>query len=284
MNSSNFRYLAAIFLIMLMVANSGCNKGAEQTLESGEATKGLSIGRMRASVWPEYDEASVLAIYDGKFAEDPSHPIKYPIKTSFFVPKGSTISDACSLSYEGQHFCQLYKTTHRGAYDEISLLLPYPNFYLSFHTPRIDLTKEKRNVDYRIKTNHPVKTMEVNIQQPLRSSAFDISPAKGAVKAKKDASISVVTGFNYFTYALNNVAEDQESIFGIHYVKKDPKPSVDIKFTSMKGTKIFGSSPYETQRNIKSLVYILFGAGMLAVIAVMVWLFRSRKKKGGALT
>jgi len=284
MNSSNFRYLAAIFLIMLTAANSGCNKGAEKTLESGEATKGLSIGRMRASVWPEYDEASVLAIYDGKFAEDPSHPIKYPIKTSFFVPKGSTISDACSLSYGGQHFCQLYKTTHRGAYDEISLLLPYPNFYLSFHTPRMDVANEKRNVGYQIKTNHPVKTMEVNIQQPLRSSAFEISPPKGAVKAKKDASISVVTGFNYFTYVMNNVAKDRVSTFGIHYVKKDPKPSVDIKFTSMKGTKIFGTAPYEAQRNIKTLVYAVFGTGALAVIALMVWFFRSRKKQRGEVT
>jgi len=61
------------------------------------------------------------------------------------------------LSHEGQHFCQLYKTVNRGEHDEVSLLLPYPNFYLSFHTPRFDAKGERKEFDYLIKANHPVK-------------------------------------------------------------------------------------------------------------------------------
>jgi len=259
----------------LVTFNSGCNRGAENTLGAGAPTKDLFIGRMRVAVMPEYDEPSVLAIYDGKF-EDVS---SYPIKTSFLIPKGSVISDACSLSHEGQHFCQLYKTVNRGELDEVSLLLPYPNFYLSFHTPRLDVKGEKKEFDYLIKANHPVKTMEVDILQPLRSTAFNVSAPGSAVVSEKSDAISVLKGFNHFIYKLEGISKGQENVFKINYIKSDPNPSVDIKYTSMQSPQT-QSTPYEAQRNIKTMIYILFGAGALCIMAVAAWLFRSRKKNG----
>lgn len=269
---SNLRAFAIAFL--LASASTGCGKGTENTLGSGGATQDLSIGRMKVSIMPEYDDPSVLAIYDGRFEEVSS----YPIKTSFLIPKGSVISDACSLSHEGQHFCQLYRTVNRGSYDEVSLLLPYPNFYLSFHTPQLDVKEEKKSIDYRIKANHPIKTMEVDIQQPLRSTAFNILPAENAVMSQKDGSISVIKGFNHFIYRLENVATDQENTFRINYVKSDPNPSVDIKYTSMKEPQTQKTS-YETQRSIKTIIYVLFGTGAFGMMALITWYFRSRKKK-----
>jgi len=259
---------------LLAVFTSGCNKGAENTLGYGAPTKDLFIGRMKVAIMPEYDDPSVLAIYDGKF-EDVS---SYPIKTSFLIPKGSVISDACSLSHEGQHFCQLYKTVNRGEHDEVSLLLPYPNFYLSFHTPRFDVKGERKEFDYLIKANHPIKTMEVDIQQPLRSTAFNISPPGSAALAENSGTISVIKGFSHFIYKLEGISKGQENAFKINYIKSDPNPSVDIKYTSMKSPQT-QSAPYETQRNIKAIIYILFGTGALCIMAVVAWSFRSRKKK-----
>ena len=273
---SNLRGFAIVFLLASL--NSGCDKGAENTLGIGGATKDLSIGRMKVSIMPEYDDPSVLAIYDGRFEEVSS----YPIKTSFLIPKGSVISDACSLSHEGQHFCQLYKTINKGNYDEVSLLLPYPNFYLSFHTPQLDVKTEKKAIDYQIKANHPIKTMEIDIQQPLRSTAFNILPPENAAVSQKDGSISVIKGFNHFIYRLESIAINQENTFKINYIKSDPNPSVDIKYTSMKEPQTQATS-YETQRNIKTIIYALFGTGAFGMIALVTWYFRSWKKKPGKL-
>ena len=228
------------------------------------------------AIWPEYDDRSVLAIYDGKL-DDAS---RYPLKTSFLVPKGSVINDACSLSFEGQHFCQLYKTTDRGIYDEVRLLLPYPNFYLSFHTPQLNTEAERREFDYRIKANHRIKTMEVDIKQPLRATDFNISPPRKAVRSRAEAELSMVKGFKHFFYTLTSVSEGQEAVFEINYRKTDPNPSVDIKYASMTGPRVWGS-PYETQRHVRGVVYILFGTAVLGLVAVAVWLFRFRKKKHG---
>ena len=265
-------YLLSVFITMALL--SGCDREAGKVMGIGNATQDLTIGRMRVSIWPEHDDPSILAIYDGRF-EDVS---SYPIKTSFLIPKGSVISDACSLSHEGQHFCQLYKSTNKGEYDEVSLVLPYPNFYLSFHTPRFDTQDEKRAFDYKIKANHPIKIMEIDIQQPLRSTDFKISPAQHAVLSQQDKSISLIKGFKHFAYAINDIAASQESLFKLNYIKPDPKPSVDIKYVSMKGKQTWGS-PYETQKKIKTYIYILFATGIFVALAIILWFYRSRKKK-----
>lgn len=271
--ASHLKIVASILLLASIL--SGCNQGAGNAPSSGGAPPGLTIGRMKVAIMPEYDDPSVLAIYDGKFEEAAS----YPIRTRFLIPKGSVISDACSLSHEGQHFCQLYKTASKGEYDEVSLVLPYPNFYLSFHTPQLDVASEKKEIAYRIKVNHPIKNMEVELQQPLRSNAFSISPPENARPSRKDGSISVIKGFNYAYYQLEDVAAEREIAFGIHYLKSDPKPSVDIKYSSMKETGAKGKS-YESQRNVKTILYALFGAGLAGVLALIAWRIRSRKKQG----
>lgn len=273
MNTVSCTKIIAI-VSFLAIFNSGCDGGAGNTLGVGAPAKDLSIGRMKVAIMPEYDDPSVLAIYDGKF-EDVS---SYPIKTSFLIPKGSVISDACSLSHEGQHFCQLYKTVNRGEHDEVSLLLPYPNFYLSFHTPQFDAKREKKEFNYLIKANHPIKTLEIDIQQPLRSTAFNIAPPVSATLAEKSGTINVVKGFNHFAYKIEGVSKGQESAFKIDYIKSDPNPSVDIKYTSMKSPQT-QSAPYETQRNIKTIIYVAFGIGAFGILAVAAWFFRSRKKK-----
>lgn len=273
MNTANCLKVGVIALL-LGTTFTGCGKDGANAPSGSNATQNLSIGRMKVAIMPEYDDPSVLVIYDGRFEESAS----YPIRTSFLIPKGSVISDACSLSHEGQHFCQLYKTTNKGIYDEVSLMLPYPNFYLSFHTPQLDVKTEKKEIDYRIKVNHPVKTMEVELQQPLRSSSFSITPPENAQLTQKEASISVIKGFNQVVYRLDGVIAEREILFKVNYLKSDPKPSVDIKYSSMKETLSKGKS-YESQRNIKTILYALFGTGILAILGIAVWRIRSRRKQ-----
>ena len=271
---SYFKLPGAAFFLALLVSGCGDDRGKGPSI--ADPAQDLTIGRMRVAIWPEYDDRSVLAIYDGKL-DDASH---FPLKTSFLVPKGSVINDACSLSFEGQHFCQLYKTTDRGIYDEVRLLLPYPNFYLSFHTPQLDTEAERREFDYRIMANHRIKTMEVDIQQPLRATDFNISPPRKAARSHAEAQLSMVKGFKHFVYTLTDISEGQEAVFEINYRKTDPNPSVDIKYASMTGPRVWGS-PYETQKHVRAAVYILFGTGVLGLAAVAVWFFRFRKKKHG---
>lgn len=232
------------------------------------AEQDLSIGRMRVSIWPEHDDPGVLVIYDGRFEDE----AKFPTTTSFFIPKDVVISDVCSLSPEGQHFCQLYHVSE-GKGDEMDraiMSLPFSNFYISFHTRELDLKSAKRNIEYNIRFNHRVKSLEVDIQKPLRSSEFNIVPGGGEP--------TELRGFEHLRYELKDINKGDEKQFTISYAKSDPKPSVDIKYASMSGIRIWGS-PYDQQRSVKVLVYIVFGSGLAIAVAALSWIVVRKRKR-----
>jgi len=232
----------------------------------GQAGDDLTIGRMKIAIWPEYDDPGVLVIYDGRFAD----ASRFPLKTGFFIPKDAVISDACSLSPRGQHFCQLYETVNRGEYDEVTLYLPFPNFYLSFHTyPDSDNT-DTRAINYRVRTNHAVETLEMDIQQPLRSTEFNITPASETASEEK--------GFNHFKYTFGPVASGEDKLFKIVYQKQDQLPSVDIKYSRMSGSKTWGS-PYSTQRQARNIIYIIFTTGVAGLLLTGGVFFYRRKRR-----
>ena len=252
--------IPGLILMLLMLPHLAAQAGPAD---------GLSIGRMRVMIWPEYDDPSVLVVYDGRFTDDS----KFPTTTDFFIPKDAIITDICSLSPGGQHFCQLYDVSKGDEYDTVHLSLPFSNFYVSFHLAPIDLETAKRKIEYVIKTNHPIDSMEVDIQQPLRSTDFAISPASGEASMEKD--------FNHFTYSLEDIAKGEDRIFKIGYVKQTKEPSVDVKYASMNGRRVWGS-PYQTQRNVRTVIYAVFGAGLLMVLAAIFWIARTRRQRGVA--
>jgi hypothetical protein len=232
----------------------------------GLAGSDLTIGRMKIAIWPEYDDPGVLVIYDGRFADSS----RFPLKTSFFLPKDAVISDACSLSPTGQHFCQLYETVNRGEFNEVTLFLPFPNFYLSFHTYPDGGKTDNRTIDYRVKTNHTIETLEMDIQQPLRSTMFNISPTS------EDASTN--KGFNHFEYTYSPVSRGEDKLFNISYSKKDRLPSVDIKYSRMSGDEVWGS-PYDTQRQARNIIYIVFFTGVAGLVLIGGLFFYRRKQR-----
>jgi len=190
------------------------------------------IGRMRVAIWPEFDDPGALVIYDGRFIDDGS----FPIETTFLIPKGAVISDACSLSPKGQHFCQLFTQRNAGDMDEVLLKLPYPNFYLSFHIKPFKGDNPLRRFNYVIKTSHPVSKLEVDIQKPLRAESFVINPETDEKEELK--------GFEHYRYVFKDKEAGMVIPFDISYRKDDSRPSVSIKYSPMKGAKTWGEADF----------------------------------------
>lgn len=244
----------------------------------------LSIGRMRAAIWPEYDDTGILVIYDGRFKDD----TLFPAETVFYIPKGSQISDACSLSPKGQHFCQLYKQKpapaslpsnvsiggskhgNIGDFDEVRLKLPYPNFYLSFHVNLFEAgARDKKTFDYIVKSNHNIDKLEVDVQRPLRAEDFKITPEP---MEKTEAR-----GFEHYGYVYENVTSGKDIKFNIQYIKKDSQPSVDIKYSPMSGQKVFGS-PFEERRKFSNAMLLAGVIGLVLLAGMLVLVFKKRKQ------
>ena len=282
----------AVFLIVAINISAADVKAAQAGLREAsgttEPTSPTSIGRMRLAIWPEYDDPGVLFIFDGRFSEE----TPLPAKPVFNIPKDAVISDVCSLSPKGQHFCQLYKTSVSGEVQAVTLTLPYANFYLSFHTPPLSPTvgpsAERKHFEYRFQSNYTIGELEVDIQAPLRAEGFALSSEGG-----ETATITEKDGFTHYGFTFAGIAPNDEKAFSIDYTKKDPKPSVDIKYSpatmtmGAKGMEMDHgkagswtpkSTTYDRQRVVKWVIYSIFGTALIAAALMLTWLIVRRKK------
>ena len=211
----------------------------------------LKIGRMKVSIMPEYESSDVLVVYEGKFADKDA----FPNQVTFTLPKGVTkLTDVCSLSPGGQHFCQLYNIVNKGEYNETSVKLPYADFFIDFKYSPFNIKSGRfiRDFEYDIKMIYPIDTLEVSIQEPLRSTEFKLSPEPMSKINKKD--------LNYYNYTFKDIKEGQDVRFKIKYAKDDIMPSVDIKFSAMSKQDLI-----ERRKGIW-----LLGIGIVIIIAFVV--------------
>ena len=225
----------------------------------------LKIGRMRVAIWPEYDDPGILGIYDGRFVDNGN----FPTETTFLLPKGAIISDACSLSPKGQHFCQLFKLEEVGDVSVVKLKLPFPNFYLSFHYKSFDGKDTLRNFNYDLKTTHEIDKLIIDIQEPLRAEGFKIDPASEDTEDIRD--------FNHHRYTFREPAKGKAISFKISYKKEDNRPSVNIKYSPMSNPFVM-TSPYDERGKFVTLIYVAAGAGLLLLSIMVYYLFRKKKK------
>jgi len=254
MNIKPYRaYLvAALAVIVAMAVFSG------EAL-SAEKGKPLEIGRMKVTLMPEYESPGVLVIQEGKFTDLTA----FPAYVRFNLPmKVTKLTDTCSLSPGGQHFCQLYDIKTEGGKKFVNIGLPYSGFFVDYkYVPFSVKANSKREFTYTIEVPYYIHTLEVHIQEPYRSSNFTISPAGGEPYEKND--------FKYLKYVYKHVKLGEQKIFKIAYFKVDAQPSVDIKYTGMAKTGVF-------QNNMGEILL----AGGLIILGMIIYL-RHRFSKVG---
>ena len=236
-------------LLTFLIASASI---ADTALSAEDA---LHVGRMKVTIMPEYDSQSVLVVQEGKFSDRTA----FPQHVKFVIPKGvEKLTDACSLSPGGQHFCQLYDITKGEDRNFVKVGLPYSDFFIDYqYSPFKIKENSKRDFSFSVSTFYDIATLEVSIQVPYRVQDFSVIPVPTEKYMKKD--------FEYLKYTFTNVNANDEKVFQITYFKEDTRPSVDIKYTSMSTQGFFG----------KNIGELLLATGIVVLAAV----FYLRRKK-----
>ena len=222
--------------------------------------KDLVIGRMKVTLMPEYDSPQVLAIYEGKFKDKDA----FPTEALFLLPREVTrLTDVCSLSPGGQHFCQLYEIKRKAEWSETLVKLPYSDFFVDFqYAPFQPKAVESRKFSFDLRLPYAVEILEIHIQQPFRATGFAVTPPSSDIYEKKD--------FTYYRYDMKDQEKGKTLRFDITYGKVDAKPSVDVKFSPM-------SQP-ELMEEKRGIFLLVVGGIFLAVLASASFI---RSRKGG---
>ncbi|MGK7345163.1 MAG: hypothetical protein ACNS63_05080 [Candidatus Nitrospinota bacterium M3_3B_026] len=217
----------------------------------------VPIGRMKVTLMPEYDSPQVLVIQEGKFADKTA----FPRQVTFTLPKQITrLTDVCSLSPGGHHFCQIFEIQEDEDKKFVNVKLPYSDFFIDYqYAPFAVKEKSTREFSFKVDTPYDIKNLEVHIQEPFRSKDFKVVPATDDVYEKD--------GFTVYRYMIEDVGAGAEKVFRVAYYKDDARPSVDMKYSAMKTPGLFEKRTGE----------ILLGGGLAAL--ALVWVVRRRWAK-----
>ncbi len=208
------------------------------TVLSGEACAAdapFEIARMKVTIMPEYDSPATLVIEEGKFADKG----RFPAKVTFNLPSEITrLTDVCSLSPGGHHFCQLYEIKSGVGKNFIEIRLPYADFFIDYqYAPYTVAPNSVRSFVYNFDPTYLVRKLEVHIQHPARSTEFSVTPAGTKIYEKE--------GLTYEALEFENVKAGVPIPFTISYFKAGVAPSVEEAFSAMKTPNLFEGSTGE---------------------------------------
>jgi mono/diheme cytochrome c family protein len=225
-------------------------------------TTDLVMARLRLSIWPEYDDPRVLIMLRGEMTPRQA----FPASITLPIPKGAEIIGAGMISEQNELLLHPHQVLPGDTQDTLQLNLPVPRFFVEFYyNPFTTSGAEKRFV-YPAPTTYPIELFEVDIQQPLKATAFTLDPAP--MERMTDNQ-----GFTYHQFTYRDVGKGQSQIFTIAYIKTVTTPSVSKQQPTPQPTE------KARTRSDNTLVVLSILAGAILLFAGCAWLIQRSQRQ-----
>lgn len=226
-----------------------------------EQAKPLTVGRMKITIMPEYDSPAVLVVQEGKFADRNA----FPRQVRFTLPKEVTkLTDVCSLSPGGHHFCQIFTLHYEKNFSYIDIKLPYSDFFIDYqYAPFTVKPASMRDFTFNLHADYGISLLEIHVQEPLGARDFTVAPPTSDTYGKD--------GFTYSKHVIKDINAGDARVFHVRYYKDTVNPSVEEKFSAMITPGIFKGMTGE----------ILLGVAVVGLIVITVARRRARSRAEG---
>jgi len=225
-------------------------------------TADLAMARLRLSIWPEYDDPRVLIMLRGEMTPRQA----FPASITLPIPKGAEIIGAGMVSEQNELLLHPHQVEPGNIQDTLQLNLPVPRFFVEFYyNPFTTSGPEKRFV-YPAPTTYPIELFKVDIQQPLKATAFTLDPAP--MERTTDNQ-----GFTYHQFTYRDVGKGQSQVFTVAYTKTATTPSVAKQQPTPQPTE------KARARSDNTLVVLSIFAGAILLFAGCAWLMQRSQRQ-----
>lgn len=216
-----------------------------------------TLASWQMSVWPEYDQPSVLVIYDGTLAEGTQLPAKLRVP----VPSGASVN-AVAVRDQTGNLLTVPSTTENGA---VAFDVDQPSFRVEYYDDIIS-PPPNRSFDMTLVAPYDAAQAEISVRQPSRASDFKLTPALAAAGADN-------LGNPQFSQSLGPVTAGQRIPLAVSYVKSDATPSVDATAAQPSGSGQELANPAAAATSpawLPWVVGVAIGALVVAATALVV--------------
>lgn len=210
---------------------------------------------LKISVWPEYDQPTVLVMLDGTLAD----AANLPREIAVLVPSNATLLVTTYENTDGTLAAeQPSKSTGVGdGYLRVTYTVKSAKYHVEYYDNLLKGAPDK-TLDFSYKTAAPVDQVTLEFQQPAQASNFTVNPVASSTRNE--------SGFNFYNTQLSNVTAGQVVSAQVKYTKTDPNPSVSpapVSSTAPAGANAPAAAP--SSLNSLYLIVALVIVGLLAV-------------------
>lgn len=210
---------------------------------------------LKISIWPEYDQPTVLVMLDGTLAD----ATNLPRDVSVLIPSSASLLVTTFENQDGTLAAeQQSKPTNVGdGYTRVTYTVKSPNYHVEYYDNLLRGSPDKV-MDFAFRAVAPIDQVTLEIQQPLKASNFSVNLPSPSVRDDN--------GFKIYSSPFANVANGQTLTAQVKYTKTDPNPSV---LPTVAPASVPSTTPAATAPSIWSNVFVIVALVLLAVVAIL---------------
>jgi hypothetical protein len=231
------------------------------------AQGGVTLESVSVQLWPEFDQPSMLVIYDLLVTQDTSLPQELKLR----VPTDATVI-AVAYEQDGELFNVPYREVEAEAgWKQVSLTLETATTYhLEYYAP---LTRDglQREFDYLWPGDYAVASLAVSVRVPIDTTEMTTDPPMQETTSSGD-------GQAYLQWGSGNLEAGQEVPFTVAYIKTSDRLSASNQPLET-GTVDENTAGRVSLNNYYP--YILGGLGVLLIAGGVIYFWQSSKGKSG---
>jgi hypothetical protein len=229
---------------------------------SASAQGQVKLGSLEVQLWPEYDQPSMLLIYDFKLPEDAS----LPAAVSIHMPKDANLIAVASQAADGALVNAEYEgPTASGDWQVVTIKVQtQTTYHLEFYEP-LSKSGTVRQFTYLWPGDYAADDFSISLRVPVDTTNITTDPTLQASQAADGAS--------YLLKDFGPLAAGQQVTLNINYTKTSDKLSV-AQQNVQPSAPLNANTPGRVMLS-NYLPYILGGLGLILIVGGLLYFWRS---------
>ena len=231
---------------------------------SVRAQEPLKLTTLQVQLRPEYDQPSMLVIYDFKLPDG----IKLPVNVSIGIPKDANLVAVASLTSDGSYINADYTGPSVDTERQIVTIQieQQVTYHLEYYEP-ISKSGERRDFTYLWAGDYPVDDLNVSILVPVDTNNIITNPIMKSTQ-NTDGSDILIKDFGPWVAG-------QQFILQVNYTKTSDKLIVSQQ-TVQPSLPLSSSTPGRLML-ANYLPYVFGGLGLALILGGLVFFWQSSR-------
>lgn len=216
-------------------------------------------------LWPDYDQANVLALLTGTLPPDTSLPATVTLP----LPEGAQINAVARITADNTMIDDI---EYEAGAEELTLTTPDLRFRVEYYFP-YTATESQRAFTYTWLADLPVEQLEIRVQQPAAAGSLLVEPtAVEVAESPRD-------GLTYYTLPTQTVPAGQPYSVSVSYTMNTPQLTIERQGnTPNTAESSQPPTPSAPATNFDpNWPLVLAGLGVVLIVAVLTWQVATRR-------